>query len=44
MSEGTNYEYSLIKIISKEKVNDNISTFIDPLRYYQILETLIITH
>ena len=40
MSEGTNYEYSLIKIISKEKVNDTLvfQLFIDPLRYYQILE------
>ena len=40
MSEGTNYEYSLIKIISKEKVNDTLvfQLFIDPLRYYQILQ------
>ena len=40
MSDGTNYEYNLIKIISKEKVDDTLvfQMFIDPLRYYKILE------
>ena len=40
LSDGTRYEYSLLKVISKEKVSDTV-TFrmsIDPLRYYHKLE------
>ena len=40
LSDGTRYEYSLLKIISKEKVADTLifSMSIDPLRYYHKLE------
>ena len=40
LSDGTRYEYSLLKVISKEKVSDTVifSMFIDPLRYYHKLE------
>ena len=36
LPDGTNYEYSLLKVISKEKVSDTFIFFmsIDPLRYY----------
>ena len=38
--DGTNYEYSLLKVISKEKVSDTLIFFmsIDPLKYYHKLE------
>ena len=40
MSDGTRYEYSLLKIISKEKVSDTVifKMSIDPLRFYHKLE------
>ena len=40
MSDGTNYEYSLLKVIAKEKVADTVifRMSIDPLRYYHKLE------
>ena len=40
LSDGTRYEYSLLKVISKEKVSDTVMfrMFIDPLRYYHKLE------
>ena len=40
LPDGTNHEYSLLKVISKEKVSDTLIFFmsIDPLKYYQKLE------
>ena len=40
MSDGTNYEYSLLSIVSKKKVSDTVTfkMYIDPLRYYSKLE------
>lgn len=40
LPDGTNYEYSLLKEISKEKVSDTLIFFmsIDPLKYYHKLE------
>ena len=40
LSDGTRYEYSLLKVISKDKVSDTVifSMSIDPLRYYHKLE------
>jgi len=40
LSDGTRYEYSLLKVISKEKVPDTLifKMSIDPLRYYDKLE------
>ena len=40
LPDGTNYEYSLLKVISKEKVSDTFifRMSIDPLRYYHKLE------
>lgn len=40
LPDGTNYEYSLLKEISKEKVSDTSIFFmsIDPLKYYHKLE------
>ena len=40
LSDGTRYEYSLLKVISKEKVSDTeiFRMSIDPLRYYHKLE------
>ena len=40
LSDGTCYEYYLLKVISKEKVSDTVifRMFIDPLRYYHKLE------
>jgi len=40
LPDGTNYEYSLLKVISKEKVSDTVifSMSIDPLKYYHKLE------
>ena len=40
LSDGTRYEYSLLKVISKEKVSDTVifRMSIDPLRYYHKLE------
>mgnify|MGYP001292192424 CR=1 FL=1 len=40
LSDGTRHEYSLLKVISKEKVSDTVifRMFIDPLRYYHKLE------
>ena len=40
MSDGTNYEYSLLNVISKDKVADTVifSMTISPLKYYNILE------
>ena len=40
LSDGTRYDYSLLKIISKEKVADTVifEMYIDPLRYYDKLE------
>ena len=40
LPDGTNYEYSLLKVISKEKVSDTVifKMFVDPLRYYHKLE------
>ena len=40
LPDGTNYEYSLLKVISKEKVSDTVifRMSIDPLRYYHKLE------
>ena len=39
-SDGTHYDYSLLKVISKEKVADTVifKMSIDPLRYYHKLE------
>ena len=39
LPDGTNYEYSLLKVISKENVSDTLIFFmsIDPLKYYQKL-------
>ncbi|MGY8988444.1 MAG: DUF4377 domain-containing protein [Flavobacteriales bacterium] len=39
-SDGTRYDYSLLKVISKEKVADTVifKMSIDPLRYYHKLE------
>ena len=36
MSDGTNYEYTLLKVISKDKVADTVifSMSISPLKYY----------
>ncbi len=40
LSDGTRYEYSLLKVISKEKVPDTLifRMSIDPLKYYHKLE------
>ena len=40
LSDGTRYEYYLLKVISKEKVSDTVifRMFIDPLSYYHKLE------
>lgn len=40
LSDGTRYDYSLLKVISKEKVADTVifKMSIDPLRYYHKLE------
>ena len=40
LSDGTRYEYFLLKVISKEKVSDTaiFRMSIDPLRYYHKLE------
>jgi len=40
LSDGTRYEYSLLKVISKEIVADSVvcKMSIDPLRYYDKLE------
>jgi len=40
LPDGTNYEYSLLKVISKEKVSDTVifRMSIDPLKYYHKLE------
>jgi hypothetical protein len=40
LSDGTRYDYSLLKVISKEKVPDSMifRMSIDPLRYYSILD------
>lgn len=40
LSDGTRYDYSLLKVISKDKVSDTVifRMFIDPLRYYHKLE------
>ena len=40
LSDGTHYDYSLLKVISKEKVLDSVifKMSIDPLRYYHKLE------
>ena len=40
MSDGTRYDYSLLKVISKEKAADTVifKMSIDPLRYYHKLE------
>ena len=40
LSDGTRYDYSLLKVISKEKVSDTVifKMSIDPLRYYHKLE------
>ena len=40
LSDGTRYEYSLLKVISKEKVSDTVifKMSIDPLRYYHRIE------
>ena len=40
LPDGTNYEYSLLKVISKEKVSDTVifRMYIDPLKYYHKLE------
>ena len=40
LSDGTRYKYSLLKVISKEKVYDTVifRMYIDPLRYYHKLE------
>ena len=39
LSDGTRYDYSLLKVISKEEVPDSMifKMSIDPLRYYSIL-------
>jgi len=40
LSDGTRYDYSLLKVISKEEVADTVifKMSIDPLRYYHKLE------
>jgi len=40
LSDGTRYDYTLLKVISKEKVADSMifKMSIDPLRYYSILD------
>lgn len=40
LSDGKRYDYSLLKVIAKEKVSDSVifRMFIDPLRYYHKLE------
>jgi hypothetical protein len=40
LSDGTRYEYSLLKVISKEKLSDTVifRMSIDPLRYYHKIE------
>jgi len=40
LSDGTRYDYTLLKVISKEKVPDSMifKMSIDPLRYYSKLE------
>ena len=40
LPDGTNHEYSLLKVISKEKVSDTVifRMSIDPLKYYHKLE------
>ena len=40
LPDGTNYEYSLLKVISKEKVSDTLIFRMskDPLRYYHKIE------
>ena len=40
LSDGTLYDYTLIKVISKEKVADTVifKMSIDPLRYYDKIE------
>ena len=40
LSDGTRYDYSFLKVISKEKVADTVifKMLIDPLRYYHKLE------
>ena len=37
LSDGTRYDYALVKVISKEKVADSVlfKMYIDPLRYYR---------
>ena len=36
MSDGTNYDYSLLRVISKQKVSDTLKfvMIVDPLLYY----------
>ena len=40
LSDGTRYDYTLLKVISKEEVPDSVTFMmsIDPLRYYSKLE------
>ena len=40
LSDGTRYDYNLLKVISKEEVPDSVTFMmsIDPLRYYSKLE------
>tara|TARA_B110000438_G_scaffold38769_1_gene38573 strand:+ start:144 stop:701 length:558 start_codon:yes stop_codon:yes gene_type:complete len=40
LSDGTRYEYSLLKVISKQQVADTFvfGMYIDPLRYYSKIE------
>ena len=40
LSDGIRHEYSLLKVISKDKVSDTVifRMYIDPLRYYHKLE------
>ena len=40
LPDGTNHEYSLLKVISKEKISDTVifRMSIDPLKYYHKLE------
>ena len=40
LPDGTNHEYSLLKVISKEKLSDTVifRMYIDPLKYYHKLE------
>ena len=46
LPDGTNYEYSLLKVISKEKVSDTVifRMSIDPLKYYHKLEETVISN